>query len=532
MMAGIKSRGEFVRPRLRWRDSAAALAVVLAQTLHMVFGGAKLSDSVAWYNGLDRLYRASRLMSTEKAGAQRAPVFRNALDVCKDDGLKARPVRAQELCCALLSGRGEASGEALACELIRVYQTMKPAQRVAFFEMLARDFAPDPRRVSQAAKDYFEKPCHETFFKLWSTVEPPRQELFRRINVAPGGTQALIDLRADLINLLSQRPHLAEVDFDLKHLFASWFNRGFLRLERIDWRTPAEILEKLIRYEAVHEINGWTDLRRRLAEDRRCFAFFHPALPGEPLIFVEVALTRGVARTLQPLLDPEAPILPSEQADTAIFYSISNCLAGLRGISFGSFLIKQVMAELKAELRGVRHYLTLSPLPGFAAALRERADPHGFTHRRLLRLLSDYASQIRHRTGMRNVVEGFDRLLADPLANKRVLAAPLARLALAYLTQVKRDGQIADPVASFHLANGARLERINPFANTKLYGLQSSFGLMVNYRYVSSELEQNHEAFVTEGVIALSPWLEREYRKIAMMWGGDENLSSLARVKL
>src|SRR6202011_2549149 len=273
------------------------------------------------------------------------------------------------LCRHLLSERGEASQTALAQEIINTYRAMDPTQRLPFFKMLCTEFSPDPAAIHRAAAEYQRKPDADTLAVLSAAVEPPRQELIRRINTASRGTETLVALREHLLELPSGAADVSTLDADLKHLFRSWFNRGFLRLERISWQTSALILEKLIRYESVHEINGWPDLRRRLQADRRCFAFFHPALVDEPVIFVEVALANGLTGDLERLLDVNAPVLTSDKVNTAIFYSINNCLDGLRGIPFGNFLIKQVVVELTAEFPNMRNFCTLSPLPRFSKVL-------------------------------------------------------------------------------------------------------------------------------------------------------------------
>ena len=291
-------------------------------------------------------------------------------------------VRARQLADALLSGRGEASGAALARELVEALQALPPAGRLAFCRHVADGFTPDEGALREAVEAWLADPTPARVAALSNAAEPPRQELLRRMNQAQGGTAALVSLRQEILGVLRTQPELAPLDSDLRHLFASWFNRGFLDLRRIDWNTPAAVLEKLLVYEAVHEIQGWTDLRRRLAADRRCFAFFHPALPGEPLIFVEVALVEGLASAVEPLLAPdtdaEAQEKRAKEADTAIFYSISNCQEGLRGVSFGNFLIKQVVEELKQELPRIEQFATLSPVPGFRRWLdRHAGDPPG-----------------------------------------------------------------------------------------------------------------------------------------------------------
>jgi malonyl-CoA decarboxylase len=401
---------------------------------------------------------------------------------------------------------------------------MNDEQRRQFFEMLSRDFAPDAAAILRAATDYQRTPGPSALAALSAAVESPRQELFRRLNTAPRGTETLVALREHLL-ASNTNGNFAALDFDLKHLFRSWFNRGFLHLERISWHTSALILEKLIGYESVHEINGWPDLHRRLEADRRCFAFFHPALIEEPIIFVEVALAKGLTGDVEPLLGIQSPVLASEMADTAIFYSINNCLRGLRGIPFGNFLIKQVVAELAAELPNIQIYCTLSPLPNFSQALRDQRNADGFTRDRLLYLLADHARNLTTAARRRDPVEALFHLLEQPLAHRDVLARPLERLALAYLTQVRQNGKLCDSVATFHLANGARLERINTFGNLRPYGLQASFGVTANYRYLPAELEENHERFV-RGEIRVANSLVSDYKAVAKAWQQQVPLQS------
>lgn len=425
------------------------------------------------------------------------------------------------LCHHLLSERGEASQTVLAQEIIKAYNAMDSGERRNFFEMLCRSFGPDETTVLHAAAAYKRAPNAANLAVLSTAVEPPRQELLRRINTAAHGTETLVAMRGHLLESAKNGTDFQPLDADLKHLFRSWFNRGFLRMERITWQTSALTLEKLMAYESVHEINGWPDLRRRLEADRRCFAFFHPALIDEPIIFVEVALTKGLTGDLAPLLDIHAPVLAPQQADTAIFYSISNCLKGLRGIAFGNFLLKQVVTDLAAEFSNIKTYGTLSPLPNLSRALQNQTDEDGFTRERLARLLSDYTETLAGAGGRRDPVEAFLALLKQPVANREALTKPLERLALAYLTQVHQNGKLYDPVATFHLSNGARLERIHAFGNLRPYGLQASFGLTANYLYVPADLEENHERFVREGEIRVSHDLEREYKAVVQAWRGE-----------
>jgi malonyl-CoA decarboxylase len=412
--------------------------------------------------------------------------------------------RARLLAEALLSERGEASGAAVARELHAAIRELNEGDRLAFLLFLATGFMPDAARLRRAAEAYLADPAPELATRLAEAAEPPRQELLRRMNLSPGGTAALVAMRRDALMAMREHPALKPLDVDLHHLFGSWFNRGFLELRKIDWNSPAASLEKLITYEAVHEIAGWDDLRRRLGPDRRCFGFFHPALPGEPLIFVEVALTEGLAAAVQPLLAPiadeRAAATAAARADTAIFYSISNCQEGLRGVSFGNFLIKQVVEELQAELPRLTHFSTLSPVPGFRRWLERRLAPGEeaqelLTPEERMRLpgpAGDDAAQLQ------------DALKAEAWWEDATLAgaleAPLVRQCAIYLTA--GGGKGADPVARFHLGNGARLERINWLGNTARRGLQESWGIMVNYLYDPAFIEANHEAFVRDGKVA------------------------------
>lgn len=425
------------------------------------------------------------------------------------------------LCRNLLAGRGEASGIALAREILQRYSAADREGRLEFCRMLESAFGPDPDRLVIAANEYARSRDPDDLARLLQLSEPPRQELFRRLNTAPQGTAALVAMRADLLAFRRDEPRLASVEADLKHLLTSWFNRGFLRLQAIDWHSPAAILEKLIGYESVHEIQGWGDLRRRLQADRRCFAFFHPAIPEEPLIFVEVALVKGgLATEVGPLLDPQADIMPPAEADTAMFYSINNTLTGLRGISFGNFLIKQVLTELQAELPGLKRFATLSPMPRFAQTLREtvNADRADWTLASLEALLQPEAEALHERFG--NVPLGEALLQAAEKgdeSDRPWLAPLLERLALAYLTLPRERGGVVDPVASFHLSNGAQLARVNAFADDSPRRRESSFGVMVNYIYDPEQIEANHEAFVGTGRVALARDLSRTHKRIVSL---------------
>ena len=387
----------------------------------------------------------------------------------------------------LLSERGEATSMARADAIGRLYGSLSKEQREFFHLFLALNFLPESTRLKAAAKAYLNAPTPETVAELAVASEPPRQELIRRMNVAPGATALLVRMREELLAGLESQPQLRPLEQDLRRMLASWFNRGFLTLKRIDWSSSAAVLEKVIAYEAVHEIRGWDDLRRRLAPDRRCFAFFHPALPDEPLIFVEVALCQGLASKIAPLVSASAPADDPAQADTAIFYSISNCQPGLRGISFGNFLIKQVVEELRAELPGLKRFATLSPVPGFKRWLDDqgRAQSDGE--------LPAGSLDINWATAER----------VSPATKTALL-----RLLATYLTASNGGKGPDDPVARFHLGNGARLERLNWAANLSPRGIAESLGMMVNYVYEPKSIEDNHEQFVTAGRVAHSQEVE------------------------
>ena len=416
---------------------------------------------------------------------------RSYADVLQPEASVPLADRAREFATALLSERGEASGAAVARELHTTLRELGPEDRLAFYRFLAQNFLPAEKPLRAAAEAYLADPTPERATLLADAAEPARQELLRRMNMAPGGTAALVAMRRELLGLLRAEPDLKPLDSDLRHLLGSWFNRGFLELRRIDWQTPAAVLEKLIAYEAVHEIRGWDELRRRLAPDRRCFGFFHPALPGEPLIFVEVALTTGLAAAVQPLLagdgDERAERARERAADTAIFYSISNCQDGLRGVSFGNFLIKQVVEELKAELPHLVRFSTLSPVPGFRRWLDRR-------------LADDAAQDADADAAAAKPLLATERWWENPALTER-LHAPLTRLCAAYLTTPAKSGGPADPVARFHLGNGARLERVNALGNVAPRGIRESYGIMVNYLYDPEQIEANHEAFVRGAIV-------------------------------
>ncbi|QFU75177.1 decarboxylase [Halioglobus maricola] len=385
-----------------------------------------------------------------------------------------------DLCSELIEHRGEASGLALAQEITESYRQLSTDDRLEFFKRLATDFDIDREALLTAAELYRQDPAYANLQEITRATEAPRQKLFRRINTAPDGTRTLVALRGELLKLLRQHPELKPVDADLKHLFVSWFNKGFLELRSIDWASPAVVLEKLIDYEAVHEINGWEDLRGRLREDRRCFAFFHPAMGNDPLVFVEVALTDGIPGAIAPLIDRNREIMHPDEFSTVVFYSISNCHPGLAGVSFGNFLIKNVVEVLRKEVEGLKNFVTLSPVPGFRRWLKN-ADLEGLVDPSLI----DKVKAPVNRT----VVEA-------------EVQAALTRLCAHYLIREKSGALAKDPVARFHLGNGARLHRLHWGADLTGKGLEQSGSIMVNYLYDLDKIEINHEEYFDEGKIS------------------------------
>ena len=393
---------------------------------------------------------------------------------------------------ALVSVRGEASGVALAQHILEQYRVLSPDARRTFFRFLAQALQPEPARVRQAAEAYVKAPSDAALSRLQEAVESPRAEFFRRLNLAPGATGEIVAMRRDLLRQLEAEPALHAVDADLRRLLDSWFNRGFLVLRRIDWQTPAAILEKIIAYEQVHEMQGWDDLRRRLhPTDRRCFAFFHPSLVDEPVIFVEVALTREIPQTISSVLKERPKSNNEAEPTTAVFYSISNCQEGLKGISFGNFLIKQVVEKLARDKPSLKSFVTLSPVPHFARWVeRARADEKAGivtpADRTALQALND------------------PRWFSRPGTSNGLEEVMLGLAAHYFLFAKSTDGRPVDPVARFHLGNGARLERINWLGDTSEKGLREAHGLMVNYRYDLKEIERNHEAYANHGTVVAS----------------------------
>lgn len=386
---------------------------------------------------------------------------------------RGQPIAPNTLCRELLSDKGEVSGLVAAMDILNAYDAMDTEEKREFLLSMAHDFGVDDDRL-KAAVDVWTPGDEQAARALHQAAEPASQELIRRLNRVPGGTARLVNMRADLLAVLRENPVLKGLSDDFQHVFLSWFNRGFLEIRRVDWSTSAEILEKIIAYEAVHAITGWDDLRQRVAApDRRLFAFFHPAMPNDPLIFVEVALTKETPDAIAPILNSNRNPMDANDATTAVFYSISNCQKGLRGVSFGNFLIKQVVAELARELPKLKRFVTLSPVPGFRKWLEHAHSEN-------------------------------DPLLPQDITIETVEGtSKLRELAARYLLLAKRDGRTAfDPVAHFHLGNGAQLAGIHLAADESPRGQRNAFGVMVNYLYDSDKIEQNHQAYANDFNVA------------------------------
>ena len=436
-----------------------------------------LSDLVQAISGSDRPDRSTAVVD-EKAA-------RKALS-------RPAPERLIAACEVLMGRIGDAARVAVAEQALDAYGQLKGTQKADFFGQLRDGFNADPDAIRNAFATYDADPTAATLVPLFNSVEPPRQTLLRRLNTAPNATLKLVHMRADLLAAMRNDPSLAPIDADFEHLFASWFNRGFLRIERIDWSTPASVLEKIMGYETVHPMKGWQDLRRRLdPADRRFYAFFHPATGNEPLIFVEVALMRDTPAEIAPILTAPSR-QTAEDATTAVFYSINNTLQGLKGVSFGNFLIKQVVAELAAELPSLQTFVTLSPAPGFAAWLSSGDDPEA----------AELSAELEQGAWLSEKVEAAR------------LKPQVESVAARYFTEARtKSGAPRDPVARFHLGNGAAAWRVNWPGDLSDGAISRAHGLMINYLYQPSRIESQHEAFIRDGTIATGAPLAAVLRK-------------------
>jgi malonyl-CoA decarboxylase len=405
----------------------------------------------------------------------------------------------------LISERGESNAVSMANDVVNYYRRLTKDQHVAFFTYLFDQLNPQADEVLKAAQNYAADTTSRNYIYLQKVSESPRQEFFRRLNRASEGTAAVVQMRRDLLPLLEKKPELVAVDFDMRHLLSSWFNPGFLKMHRVDWKSPAEVLEKLIQHEAVHAIDGWDDLRRRLQPDRRCFAFFHPQLPSEPLIFVEVALLPDIPTVITPLVDKRAETVnQTSQYKVAVFYSISNCEPGLRGVSMGNFLIKRVAERLHDEFPGIKTFVTLSPIPGLMDWITAGAElGKGIPPERLkpnIKAVRDQALltlSLGKNTWSEKLTAGWHPDLASEEEKEALLSLASIYLGLA------STGKNGNPVAKFHLGNGAKLHLINWAGDLSRKGLRQSAGLMVNYLYDLGKVEENHERF-SQGEIVYS----------------------------
>ncbi len=461
--------------------------------------------ALTFSNTVDRTLERLRATFRETARGAREVVGAPLRPDLPDDDM---PRLKNRIDACLAGAGGETARRARAAELGQTYLTLSAGGRKKFLLMLACDYGLS-REAALAAVELW-RTSKAPPRALSKALEPPAVRLLSEFLGLPQGVKFVVDLRAELLALGRSDSAARALSDDLRPLLGSWFDVGFLDLVRIDWRSPAALLEKLVAYEAVHAIRSWRDLKNRLDSDRRCFAFFHPHMPEEPLIFVEVALVQGMAGNVQRLLDPKAPTRDSQAADTAIFYSISNCQQGLAGVSFGNFLIKRVAQELQKQLPNVKDFATLSPIPGLRAYIDGRLKNEGDA------LLT--SSEIASLSPVTDAARGAAavRLLLDrpswpevPAINK-ALRPILTRLAATYLTSTDDRGRALDRVAHFHLGNGARVERLNWLGDTSANGFKQAYGMMVNYRYKLSDVDANHEAYAGGKVVP-----SREIRALA-----------------
>lgn len=393
----------------------------------------------------------------------------------------------------LLRLKDESSMLTLATELLDHYESFADEEKLVFFNHLLAEFRADADQLAAAIECYQLDPNPANVQQLNAASVPARRALFEIFNMTLGGTERLVQMRADLLGFVREYKALKAVDSDLQVLFSSWFNRGFLSLERISWETPAFVLERLMKYEAVHKIAGWDDLRKRVSSGRRCYAFFHPALPHEPIIFVQVALVEQMSSSVDDIIRSDVPPVDETEANTAIFYSISNCQLGLRGIAFGDLLIKQVVEQIKADLPQVNTFATLSPVPGFGKWLA-KADKASE-----LPDLSESEQEL-----LKALLDQSDTAWPDDVAQCKQLEPLLKRLCAHYMVSAKSGTQPLDPVSRFHLRNGARLDRVNWLGDRSPKGLAESHGLLVNYVYDADVVTRNHERYVYEDAVICS----------------------------
>jgi malonyl-CoA decarboxylase len=398
-----------------------------------------------------------------------------------------------KLCDELLSNKGMVFGITVARDITNLYQDLSHENKLNFFKKINEKYKANNRDVNKAIEVYSQNQNEKNLSKLFIAAEGKRRELFRRMNIAPNGTSIIVKLREDLLNFLDTNKDLVHLDFDLRHLFKAWFNPGFLKLERITWETKAIILEKIIKYERVHLMKDMNDLKRRLGEDRRFFSYFHPALEDEPIIFVQVALTKGLGKSIQEIMKPSSE--GEKNYDTATFYSISNCQEGLSRVTLGHFLIKRVIYEIQEELPNIKNFGTLSPIPGFADWFNY------LDENKIKTILGKSYSDM-------SFLKSPDFKVGDIriLSNKE----NMTKLVAHYLINEKDlEGFPAGDVTRFHLRNGAMINDIVINANISEAGFKRSFGTMVNYLYELNNIEKNHEEFVNKKKVIYSSKLKQ-----------------------
>ena len=398
------------------------------------------------------------------------------------------------LCDDLISNKGAAFGITVARDITDLYHTLSPDNKLLFFKKINEKFKPDHNKVNSAIETYKREQNDKNLFKLFVTSEGQRRELFRRMNMSPNGISTIVSLREDLLQILNDNKDLKPLDNDLRELFKSWFNPGFLKLTKITWDTKAAVLEKIIQYERVHKIKDMNELKRRLGEDRRFFSYFHPALDDEPIIFVQVALTNGLGKSIQEIMKPTTG--NQKKYDTATFYSISNCQEGLTRVTLGNFLIKRVVYEIQEELPNIKNFGTLSPIPGFRDWFITLDE--GVIQNILGKIPYSTISFLRSSS----LKVGDGRIVSNKKAIIKLVAHYLMN------EKNKKDLPIND-VCRFHLGNGAIIEDIVINANVSEVGFNRSFGVMVNYLYELKNIEKNHEDYVNNKNIIISDKLKK-----------------------
>jgi len=398
------------------------------------------------------------------------------------------------LCDDLISNKGAAFGITVARDITNLYQSLSFENKLLFFKKINEKYKPSHTKVTEAIENYQKTQNDKNLYKLFVTSEGKRRELFKRMNMAPNGISTIVSLREDLLKILDENKDLIPLDDDLRELFKSWFNPGFLKLAKITWDTKAAVLEKIMKYERVHEIKNMDELKRRLGEDKRFFAYFHPALEDEPIIFVQVALTNGLGKSIQEITKPRSD--GDKKYDTATFYSISNCQDGLSRVTLGNFLIKRVVFEIQEELPNIKNFGTLSPIPGFRDWFSYIQDV------KMKNILGDIP------TDNISFLKSSDLKVGDPriISNKEAITKLVAH----YLMNEKNDKQLpVNDVCRFHLGNGAIIDDIVINANVSEVGFNRSFGVMVNYLYELKNIEKNHEEYINNKTIIVSDKIKK-----------------------